>query len=245
MRHDHRPYWLKKIYLWFRHRYAEHFLQPACEYLGEHHTIMKPWYVAISGPNIRIGKCVTIVADAHQRVKIAVWGRAPGSGEIRIGDYVLVSPGVRISASDQIHIGDNTMIANGVYISDSDWHDVYDRTQRSAVVTPVIINNNVWLGDHCAVLKGVTIGENSIVAANAVVTKDVPDNVVVAGNPARVVKTLDPTQAIVTREAFFSDAQEANPKAQAQYFDAIDKAILADNTLLGWIRALLFPTRRD
>lgn len=247
MRQDHRPYWLKKCYLRFRHAYAEHFLQPACDFLGAHHTIMKPWYVSLSGPNIRIGKCVTIVAEPHQRVKIAVWGREPNTGEIQIGDYVLISPGVRISASDKIIIGDNTMIANGVYISDSDWHDIYDRTRRGDQVTPVIIKNNVWLGDRCTVLKGVTIGENSVVAANAVVAKDVPDNVVVAGNPAKVVKTLDPKQQIVTREAFFSDPEStnANLKKQAQYFDAIDKAVLADNSFWGWLRALFFPTRRD
>jgi acetyltransferase-like isoleucine patch superfamily enzyme len=52
-------------------------------------------------------------------------------------------------------------------------------------VTPVHIGDNVWLGDHATVLKGVTIGDNSVVAARAVVTRDVPANVIVAGNPAK------------------------------------------------------------
>ena len=51
MRDDLRPYWVKKAYLRFRHWYAEHFLRPACDSLGPHHTIMKPWYVHISGNN--------------------------------------------------------------------------------------------------------------------------------------------------------------------------------------------------
>jgi acetyltransferase-like isoleucine patch superfamily enzyme len=86
------------------------------------------------------------------------------------------------------------MMANGTYITDSDWHTVYDRTQRSPEQpTPVHIGDNVWLGDHATVLKGVTIGDNSVVAARAVVTRDVPANVIVAGNPARVVKELDPS----------------------------------------------------
>jgi acetyltransferase-like isoleucine patch superfamily enzyme len=77
------------------------------------------------------------------------------------------------------------MMAAGSYITDSDWHEMYDRGQRAKGVFPVKIGDNVWLGDHCMVLKGVTIGENSVVAAGAVVAKDVPPNVVVAGNPAR------------------------------------------------------------
>ena len=188
MRQDRRPYWVKKVYLDFRRWYGNHFLKPACDHLGNHHTIMKPWYVSISGPNIRIGKCATIIGEPDQRVKIAVWGSQPELGELTIGDYVLISPGVRISAADSITIGNSVMIANGVYITDADWHGVYDRSQRAPAVTPVIIHDNVWLGDRCAVLKGVTIGENSIVAANAVVVKNVPANVVVAGNPAKVVK---------------------------------------------------------
>ncbi|WP_101759254.1 DapH/DapD/GlmU-related protein [Oceanicoccus sp. KOV_DT_Chl] len=240
MRQDRRPYWVKKNYLRFRHWYAEHFLRPACDYLGEHHTIMKPWYVSISGPNIIIGKCVTIIAEPNQRVKIAVWGREPDQGEISVGDYVLISPGSRISAADKIVIGNSVMLANGVYITDSDWHGIYDRTKRSDEVTPVIIEDNVWLGDNSVVLKGVRIGENSIVAANAVVTKDVPANVVVAGNPAKVVKELDAKKGFTTRADFFAD-----PEGQARFFDSVDKMVLSDNGFFNWIRALLFPTRKD
>ena len=240
MRKDNRPYWVKKYYLSFRRWYAEHFLRPACDYLGEHHTIMKPWYVSISGPNILIGHCATIVAEPSHRVKIAVWGKEPDQGEISIGDYVLISPGCRISAANKIVIGNSVMMANGVYVTDSDWHGVYDRTQRNDEMTPVIIEDNVWLGDHSVVLKGVTIGENSIVAANAVVTKDVPANVVVAGNPAVVVKELDQEKGFTTREDFFKD-----PESQARYFDSIDKLVLGDNGFFNWLRALLFPSRKD
>ncbi|HEX8899049.1 MAG TPA: DapH/DapD/GlmU-related protein, partial [Chthoniobacterales bacterium] len=56
---------------------------------------------------------------------------------------------------------------------------------------PVIISDNVWIGMNAVILKGVTIGENSVVAAGAVVTKSVPANVVVAGNPAVITKQLD------------------------------------------------------
>jgi acetyltransferase-like isoleucine patch superfamily enzyme len=240
MREDRRPYWIKKTYLKFRCWYANHYLRPACDYLGEHHTIMKPWYVSISGPNIEIGKCATIIGEPDKRVTIAVWGREPGLGSIKIGNYALISPGVRISASDDIVIGDSVMIANGAYITDADWHGIYDRAHRNEGITPVKIGNNVWLGDHCAILKGVTIGDNSIVAANAVVTKSVEANVIVAGNPARVVKNLDTDRKMITRADFF-----AEPEKQEAFFDGIDKYTLSKNGLLNWLRTLIFPTRQD
>jgi acetyltransferase-like isoleucine patch superfamily enzyme len=240
MRQDLRPYWAKKAYLRFRYWYAEHFLRPACDSLGEHHTIMKPWYVEISGPNISIGKCVTIIGEPNKPVKLGVWGREPDSGRITVGDYVLMSPGTRISASDEIVIGNSVMMANSVYITDSDWHGIYDRTERSERVTPVHIGDNAWLGDHCVILKGVSIGENSVVGASAVVSKDVPANVVVAGNPARVVKQLDPERGFKTRAEFF-----AEPVEMDEFYDAVDRMVLGQNSLLNWLRALLFPTRRD
>ncbi|MCX2979766.1 acyltransferase [Halieaceae bacterium IMCC14734] len=240
MRQDQRPYWVKKAYLKFRYWYAEHFLRPACDELGPHHTIMKPWHVSIDGPNIRIGKCVTLIGEPNTPVKLGVWGREPGQGSITVGDYVLMSPGTRISASDEITIGDSVMMANSVYITDCDWHGIYDRTERSERVMPVHVGNNVWLGDHCVVLKGVTIGENSVVAANAIVTKDVPANVVVAGNPARVVKELDPERGFTTRADFF-----AEPVKQAEFYDAVDRMVLSKNGFFNWLRAMLFPNQRD
>ena len=240
MRKDNRPHWVKKIYLRLRYLYAEHFLRPACDSLGDHHTIMSPWYVSISGPNIHIGKCVTIIGERANPVKIGVWGRELGEGRIDVGDYVLISPGSRISASDEIRIGNSVMIANGVYITDSDWHGIYDRTERDARVMPVHIADNVWLGDHALVLKGVSIGENSVVAARAVVTRDVPANVIVAGNPARVVKELNSGQGFKTRADYFAD-----PEGLAQYFDGIERELLGKNGFFNWLRTLLFPTKRD
>ena len=129
-------------------------------------------------------------------------------------------------------------MANGVYITDSDWHGLYDRTRRSDAVSPVHIGDNVWLGDHATILKGVTIGENSVVAAAAVVTRDVPANVVVAGNPAKVVKNLDPGQGFRTRADYFS-----NPESLTRFFDQVDREVLAGNSTLRWLFALLWPRR--
>lgn len=234
MKADLRPYWVKKLYLRYRHWYTEVFLRPKCASLGSHHTIMKPWYTVISGANIHIGNAPTIVAEVDQRVYIGTWGRGISQGEIRIGDAVMISPAVRISASDKIHIGNGCMFANGAYITDSDWHGIYDRVARDPEIKPVIIHDNVWVGDHATVLKGVTIGENSIVAAGAIVTKDVPANVIVAGNPARIVKELDPAKGFTTRTEYYKD-----PASLERFFDNIERDILGKNSLATWLCSVL------
>ncbi len=239
MREDLRPYWVKKLYLRFRHWYAEYFLRPECAYLGPYHTIMKPWYVSISGNNIHIGRSFTAIGEPGNRVEIGVWGREDGQGRIHIGDGCLMSPGSRLSASDEIVLGNGVMLANGAYVTDSDWHTIYDRTVRDEKAYPVHIGDNVWLGDHATVLKGVTIGENSVVAARAVVTRDVPPNVVVAGNPARVVRELEPERGFVTRMDYF-----ANPGELERFFDAINREVLAGNSFWRWLWAVVYPASR-
>ena len=239
MRKDLRPYWVKKYYLKFRSLYTHYFLKPECAFLGPFENVMKPWYVHISGPKIRIGKSFTAIGEPMHRVEIGVWGRAEGLGRIDIGDCVLMSPGTRLSASDEITIGDGVMMANGTYITDSDWHTIYDRTARDERVTPVHIGENVWLGDHSVVLKGVTIGKNSVVAAGAVVTKDVPANVVVAGNPAAVVKELDPERSFTTRMDYYAD-----PQGLDIFFDSVDREVLSGNRFLPWLWSIVYPASR-
>ena len=239
MREDLRPYWVKKCYLEFRHWYTEYFLRPECASLGPYHTVMKPWYVNISCNNISIGRCFTAIGEPGQRVEVGVWGRAHGQGRVEIGDCVLMSPGSRISASDEVILGDGVMMANGSYITDSDWHTIYDRTVRDERPTPVHIGVNVWLGDHSTVLKGVTIGQNSVVAAGAVVTRDVPANVVVAGNPARVVKELDPERGFTTRMDYFADPGELE-----RFFEATNKEVLAGNSFWRWLWSMVYPGSR-
>ena len=103
-----------------------------------------------------------------------------------------------------------------------------------------MIEKNAWIGDSAIVCKGVTIGENSIVGAGAIVVDPVPTNCVAAGNPARVVKRLDPKETFTTRAQFFSD-----PARLSRDFMAWEQAMLRGNTLFGWLRHLLFPARGD
>lgn len=240
MRLDRRPYWVKKLYLSYREWYVGHFIAPALERLGVYPTMMCPWYIQISGPGISIGDSVTIIAEPGNRTVLGVWGSEQDSGRIDIGNSVLISPGVRISACNEIRIGNSCMMANGVYITDSDWHGIYDRVERPSEHTPVIIEDNVWIGDRATILKGVRIGENSIVGANSVVSRDVPANVVVAGNPAVVVKELDASQRFVKREDFF-----AQPAALREEYDNIDRMVLQHNGFFSWLRALLWPRKGD
>ena len=236
MQKDYRPYWIKKTYLRLRSAYAEYFLRPRFKSLGQFGTFMRPWHIKINGEGISLGDCATIVAEPDRHVSIGVWGVSEGDGEITIGHYVMISPGVRISAANKISIGDSCMFANGAYITDSDWHGVYDRMSRDQSSKPVIIEDNVWIGDHATVLKGVHIGENSIVAACSVVTKDVPENTIVAGNPAVKVRDLDPEQGFKTRGDFFAD-----PVEHAKEYDQIDRMVLEGNSFWVWLISLFWP----
>lgn len=239
MREDLRPFWVKRTYLIFRDAWVNWFVRPSCEYLGAHANIMAPWYIDISGPNISIGHSFTAINTQSQRVQIGVWGRQVGSGRISIGNACLMSPGSRISASDEIILGDGCMLANGAYITDSDWHGLYDRINRAEEATPVCLGDNVWVGDHATVLKGVTIGDNAVIAARAVVTQDVPANVVVAGNPARVIKTLDPDAPRYTRADLYAD-----PTTTARQFQDLDRYMLRGNRFWFWLWTLIYPGAR-
>ena len=110
---------------------------------------------------------------------------------------------------------------------------------RDETAKPVRLGDNVWLGDRSTVLKGVTIGDNSIVAASSVVTKDVPANVIVAGNPAVIVRELDESAERYTREDMFRD-----PAETMAYFRSLDATLLAENTTWRWLLSAIFPRFR-
>ncbi|MDQ0112138.1 sugar O-acetyltransferase [Paenibacillus harenae] len=92
----------------------------------------------------------------------------------------------------EIRIGDNCIIAPGVHIYTATHPlDARERITGAEYGKPVTIGDNVWIGGRAVINPGVTIGHNAVIASGAVVTKDVPDNVVVGGNPARVIKQLE------------------------------------------------------
>ncbi len=118
---------------------------------------------------------------------------ANAQAQIVIGNSNFFNSNVSIGAAENVTIGDDCLIGTSVSITDCDFHDVNPETRRTSqgARMPVRIGNNVWLGSGVAVLKGVTIGDNSVVGAMSVVTKPVPANCVAAGNPARILRHLE------------------------------------------------------
>lgn len=239
MRKDHRPYIIKKAYLKFQKFYTNHFLRPQLDSLGRGFAFMRPWHVELFGGPIGIGDFATVIATSDKKVRLSVWPEEPGKGRIEVGDYCLICPGVRVSSAHGIVIEDNCMLANGVYITDADWHGIYDRVSFGRAA-PVHLKKNVWVGDSAMVCKGVTIGENSIIGAGAIVVDSIPDNCIAAGNPAKVVKQLDPNEAFTTRAHWYGD-----PADLARQFIQWEQAVLQGNTFFGWLRHMLFPTQGD
>lgn len=122
------------------------------------------------------------------------------TGVFEIGDNTNLN-GVGMTAYKKITIGKNCLISSGTFISDTDFHPIdpalrqkvpmgYKTNFDHVVKKEVNIGNNVWVGWGAIILKGVTIGDNSIIASGSVVTSNIPPNVIAGGNPARIIKQI-------------------------------------------------------
>jgi acetyltransferase-like isoleucine patch superfamily enzyme len=114
------------------------------------------------------------------------------SGEgIRVGERVFINQNCTMYALGGIDIGDEVMIGPNVNLITSG-HPLAPSQRRAHVTaSPIVIGRNVWIGAAVTVIGGVTIGENSVIAAGSVVTKDVPADTLAAGNPAQVIRQLE------------------------------------------------------
>jgi len=150
---------------------------------GRHLDVNNPRAVAI-------GSRVTIASQ------FVLGDLCPGQGEypkITIGDRCTIMYRFQCNAAESVKIGRSVLIASNVYITDSDHvvePGVPTARNPKLVTRPVCVEDDCWLGQNVVILKGVTIGRESIVGANSVVTRSVPPRSVVAGNPARVIKSL-------------------------------------------------------
>lgn len=112
-------------------------------------------------------------------------------GDVTIGDHTRI--GIHCTVIGPVCIGNNVNLAQGITVTALN-HNFEDTTQRideqGISTKPVVIGDDVWIGANAVILPGVTIGQHVVVAAGAVVTKDVPDYSVVAGVPAKVIKQL-------------------------------------------------------
>ncbi|WDP88522.1 MAG: sugar O-acetyltransferase [Desulfobacter sp.] len=109
---------------------------------------------------------------------------------ITLGKNVFLNTGCTFQDCGGITIGDRTLIGQNVVLSTLN-HGFEPENRNTTYPSPIIIGTNVWIGANATVVPGVTIGDNAVVAAGAVVTKDVPANVVVAGVPAKIIKTIE------------------------------------------------------
>ncbi len=166
-------------------------------HIGSHSAISKPCSLQGRGQRrIFIGDYTTI----QEHCILGCWekyGNQCFAPSLIIGNHCSIGEYNHITACDQITIGDGLLTGRYVYIGDNSHGGL---SVEEASVPPIerklkskgkiCIGNNVWIGDKATILGGVSIGDNVIVAANAVVTKDIPSNSVVAGVPARIVKYI-------------------------------------------------------
>jgi len=146
-------------------------------------------------PPLIIGNGRIEVGDDVHIGSPCTWDVGPHA-ELIIGDRVSLNYRGVISVAKGVRIGDDTLIAGDVAIFDNATHPVSPTrrlartTVKAAEVAPIVIGRNVWIGIHCIIMRGVTIGDNSVVAAGSVVTKSVPSNTLVAGNPATPIRQV-------------------------------------------------------
>ena len=139
-----------------------------------------------NGGEIHLGEKVRVRAS-HLPVEL---GAMPG-GVLSIGDRTYINSGASICAQKSVKIGARCAIGNQVLVMDTDFHSIEDHTQPG-IARPVVIEDDVWLSARVIVLKGVTIGRGAVVAAGAVVTKDVPPYTLVGGVPAKFIRSMEP-----------------------------------------------------
>jgi acetyltransferase-like isoleucine patch superfamily enzyme len=131
---------------------------------------------------------VTIGANSRLSKRVSIYGK----GQVTIGQNVFLN-GANIGCHHSVTIDDNCLISD-CFIADTDYHNLQPHLRHAPpgpkVTAPIMIHRNVWIGARATVLKGVTIGENSVVGLGSIVRQSVPENVVVIGNPAQIVKEL-------------------------------------------------------
>lgn len=167
---------------------------------------IEPPYKILSSGNIYIGDDVQIGPNCFLYIKHNF--HEPNAPEafqrerkqtfnpvLTIGNRVRSRSGLQIAVMDKIDIGDDVIISANVFISDGThgYENALEpyRYQTMTNIKPVIIKNGCWIGQNAVIQPGVIIGENSIVGANSVVTKDVPARSIVAGAPAKIIKRWD------------------------------------------------------
>ena len=112
---------------------------------------------------------------------------------ITIGNNVFINSGCHFQDQGGIEIGDGCLIGHNVVLATIN-HDLYPENNRINHYTPIRLGKSVWVGSNSTILPGVTVGDWAVIAAGAVVTRDVPPLTIVGGVPAKVIRTIDPKE---------------------------------------------------
>lgn len=149
---------------------------------GKGHITIGDNFVFVSGEHIN-----PICSNLQGSISVGI------EGEIRIGNKVGMSS-TRMIIHNKLTIGNNVLIGGFCLFMDTDYHQLNYLERRQGVgpiaSAPITIEDDVWIGAQCIILKGVTIGARSVIGAGSVVTKDIPTDCVAAGNPCRVIRSL-------------------------------------------------------
>jgi acetyltransferase-like isoleucine patch superfamily enzyme len=183
---------IRETFIWaVRFFYYEPLFKSQCQSVGKGFWMEQLPYIVNSGV-INIGENVRLSG----KPSFAFSSNLYPAPAITIGDNTFIGHQTAFAIGKKITIGKNCFIAGRVRFSDNDGHplDHMDRRAhkppRKEDVKEIRIGDDVWIGAQATILKGVTIGDRSIVGTHSVVTKDVPPDTIVAGNPAKVIKSL-------------------------------------------------------
>ena len=155
------------------------------------------------------------------------------NAKLTFGNHCVFRERLWISAHQEIIIGDGSGTGQDCMIIDSDVHPIICDGKELPRTAPVHIGNHVWIGAHCIILKGVHIGDETVIGAGSLVTQDIPDHVIAVGRPARLIRRIDRHECLnypprnSTHQADFFRQEIPNRQIQEDFSSQADPGLRA------------------